>query len=129
MIRRPPRATRTDTLFPYTTLFRTAQAEHAIAGLPDAVVGGIPAAGGIGRWRCGDGLEACRIGSSVVASNLLLSRGAPHDVNRGARSMRKVSRRHPLEPKEPIQPRLSSPADHAAALAKRFAALSLPDHQ
>src|SRR3546814_8506099 len=25
MIRRPPRATRTDTLFPYTTLFRSAQ--------------------------------------------------------------------------------------------------------
>src|SRR3546814_5005177 len=29
MIRRPPRSTRTDTLFPYTTLFRSAgQAEH-----------------------------------------------------------------------------------------------------
>src|SRR3546814_3066646 len=26
MIRRPPRSTRTDTLFPYTTLFRTSQA-------------------------------------------------------------------------------------------------------
>src|SRR3546814_16760486 len=26
MIRRPPRATRTDTLFPYTTLFRSPQA-------------------------------------------------------------------------------------------------------
>src|SRR3546814_4130648 len=26
MIRRPPRATRTDTLFPYTTLFRSAEA-------------------------------------------------------------------------------------------------------
>src|SRR3546814_7240219 len=29
-----------------------AQTELAIAGLPDAVVGGMPAAGGIGRWRC-----------------------------------------------------------------------------
>src|SRR3546814_10809540 len=32
MIRRPPRSTRTDTLFPYTTLFRSAgtlQADHA----------------------------------------------------------------------------------------------------
>src|SRR3546814_4545379 len=27
MIRRPPRSTRTDTLFPYTTLFRSAEAE------------------------------------------------------------------------------------------------------
>src|SRR3546814_1325673 len=31
MIRRPPRSTRTDTLFPYTTLFRSPhQAEHAL---------------------------------------------------------------------------------------------------
>src|SRR3546814_7259517 len=28
MIRRPPRSTRTDTLFPYTTLFRSEQAER-----------------------------------------------------------------------------------------------------
>src|SRR3546814_16209959 len=28
MIRRPPRATRTDTLFPYTTLFRSADADQ-----------------------------------------------------------------------------------------------------
>src|SRR3546814_10994562 len=45
MIRRPPRSTRTDTLFPYTTLFRSApsanasgsisptRAEHVLAGL------------------------------------------------------------------------------------------------
>src|SRR3546814_14198533 len=29
MIRRPPRSTRTDTLFPYTTLFRSAPAQEA----------------------------------------------------------------------------------------------------
>src|SRR3546814_2682524 len=29
MIRRPPRSTRTDTLFPYTTLFRSPQRRHA----------------------------------------------------------------------------------------------------
>src|SRR3546814_2875419 len=29
MIRRPPRSTRTDTLFPYTTLFRSLEARHA----------------------------------------------------------------------------------------------------
>src|SRR3546814_7530512 len=28
MIRRPPRSTRTDTLFPYTTLFRSAHEQH-----------------------------------------------------------------------------------------------------
>src|SRR3546814_19380457 len=31
MIRRPPRSTRTDTLFPYTTLFRS-RSEYSIAG-------------------------------------------------------------------------------------------------
>src|SRR3546814_4080521 len=33
MIRRPPRSTRTDTLFPYTTLFRSPVREHG--RLPD----------------------------------------------------------------------------------------------
>src|SRR3546814_2467429 len=37
MIRLPPRSTRTDTLFPYTTLFRSVQhhvvIDHAVAGL------------------------------------------------------------------------------------------------
>src|SRR3546814_3183965 len=33
MIRRPPRSTRTDTLFPYTTLFRSRQRPHR-ADLP-----------------------------------------------------------------------------------------------
>src|SRR3546814_10277579 len=31
MIRRPPRSTRTDTLFPYTTLFRSVLAPRAMA--------------------------------------------------------------------------------------------------
>src|SRR3546814_2955079 len=34
MIRRPPRSTRTDTLFPYTTLFRSAEVD--VADLDDA---------------------------------------------------------------------------------------------
>src|SRR3546814_1385462 len=32
MIRRPPRSTRTDTLFPYTTLFRSSQIEAVVGG-------------------------------------------------------------------------------------------------
>src|SRR3546814_4363329 len=31
MVRRPPRSTRTDTLFPYTTLFRSPPPGHAVA--------------------------------------------------------------------------------------------------
>src|SRR3546814_7297980 len=44
MIRRPPRSTRTDTLFPYTTLFRSVRDQHgrdeswALPSPPDAVV-------------------------------------------------------------------------------------------
>src|SRR3546814_5206424 len=37
MIRRPPRSTRTDTLFPYTTLFRSGAAANAGAG--EAAIG------------------------------------------------------------------------------------------
>src|SRR3546814_19612036 len=73
MIRRPPRSTRTDTLFPYTTLFRslihrahhildifavTARADHAARPryqradlLEEAAPGGDPVAGG-GLRRC-----------------------------------------------------------------------------
>src|SRR3546814_8612222 len=39
MIRRPPRSTRTDTLFPYTTLFRSAEGE--IHRVHAAEIGGV----------------------------------------------------------------------------------------
>src|SRR3546814_20844389 len=39
MIRRPPRSTRTDTLFPYTTLFRSARCvDHAFQAVDDEEV-------------------------------------------------------------------------------------------
>src|SRR3546814_18071748 len=38
MLRRPPRSTRTHTLFPYTTLFRAGTAEEVSALRPDLVV-------------------------------------------------------------------------------------------
>src|SRR3546814_2582230 len=37
MIRRPPRSTRTDTLFPYTTLFRSGQQQRLCIGRAIAV--------------------------------------------------------------------------------------------
>src|SRR3546814_3518552 len=43
MIRRPPRSTRTDTLFPYTTLFRSGHRHGSPARRP----------------ACGDGLRFC----------------------------------------------------------------------
>src|SRR3546814_3936749 len=48
MIRRPPRSTRTDTLFPYTTLFRSA-VRSASAG--QAGAGGGAGGDGLGRRR------------------------------------------------------------------------------
>src|SRR3546814_17748361 len=65
MIRRPPRSTRTDTLFPYTTLFRSFLAADLVDRLllyraPILIGGGLPALGDIGlgalaeahgRWR------------------------------------------------------------------------------
>src|SRR3546814_12946217 len=38
MIRRPPRSTRTDTLFPYTTLFRSDRRASIILAIADAEV-------------------------------------------------------------------------------------------
>src|SRR3546814_18518717 len=43
MIRRPPRSTRTDTLFPYTNLFRSGGGDHA-----DRDESGVPHRGGCG---------------------------------------------------------------------------------
>src|SRR3546814_11472706 len=43
MIRRPPRSTRTDTLFPYTTLFRSPYTQALLSAVPDvkqAAIGG-----------------------------------------------------------------------------------------
>src|SRR3546814_5020762 len=58
MIRRPPRSTRTDTLFPYTTLFRSRQRIEqpepvALAALVDEAVAqvGTEAAAAGCRWR------------------------------------------------------------------------------
>src|SRR3546814_16295500 len=41
MIRPPPRSTRTDTLFPYTTLFRSVKADGTIAAVDFGIMGRI----------------------------------------------------------------------------------------
>src|SRR3546814_11730920 len=81
MIRRPPRSTRTDTLFPYTTLFRSAgyRSRHAAArrwrrgrfhrparsGDARAVLFIRPAAFGTGQPEPRPARPACRHGASA----------------------------------------------------------------
>src|SRR3546814_5957490 len=60
MIRRPPRSTRTDTLFPYTTLFRS-RAFDTASGRPEAELAEHRARGGIvDEMRCGQPRDAER---------------------------------------------------------------------
>src|SRR3546814_1159931 len=69
MIRRPPRSTRTDTLFPYTTLFRSSSAPIAKAHRSRLIA--------IGR-DCGctgqRGKPQVRIGRDSEPDNMLLTR-------------------------------------------------------
>src|SRR3546814_13642447 len=53
MIRRPPRSTRTDTLFPYTTLFRSSLGHEPQNNQKRAVPGSCP-----GRQRRGPGPDS-----------------------------------------------------------------------
>src|SRR3546814_5757696 len=78
MIRRPPRSTRTDTLFPYTTLFRSAiyseDGSHSFSDMADYVasrvqdpVSRVP---GVGDIRVLGGQYAMRIRSEEHTSEL-----------------------------------------------------------
>src|SRR3546814_213346 len=69
MVRRPPRSTRTDTLFPYTTLFRSGRhraaveqrseslAEHSGAGRRQQAHAALDAATVVGALQQVDGME------------------------------------------------------------------------
>src|SRR3546814_15055971 len=53
MIRRPPRSTRTDTLFPYTTLFRSEVTLSAAVATSGTFTVGYPVGRGAGRFTGG----------------------------------------------------------------------------
>src|SRR3546814_20163059 len=102
MIRRPPRSTRTDTLFPYTTLFRSSAVRLAPGeeiGVVDQAVFdhlGIACAElARGQRREGGGVDQAECGL-VEGADQLLSRG---DVDRGLAAdatvpLREQGRRH-----------------------------------
>src|SRR3546814_4186906 len=53
MIRRPPRSTRTDTLFPYTTLFRSLSKRPSRSNAFTSIIAPSPCRGGaLGTARC-----------------------------------------------------------------------------
>src|SRR3546814_6961141 len=82
MIRRPPRTTRTDTLFPYTTLFRSGLADQQVLDI-DAELGGIgrvervlgvdESAGAAGLLALGDGLQRSEEHTSELQSLMRIS--------------------------------------------------------
>src|SRR3546814_19987941 len=81
MIRRPPRSTRTDTLFPYTTLFRSIRTEERVAidlGIVKAgAINGIPA-----KFNriCADayfGYDQARDAASCHPGRRFAGRGSP----------------------------------------------------
>src|SRR3546814_2081066 len=61
MIRRPPRSTRTDTLFPYTTLFRSLHGGEPLRGIGDPRQRAARR-----RYRLGDAIAPQPIGNRAV---------------------------------------------------------------
>src|SRR3546814_3484646 len=84
MIRRPPRSTRTDTLFPYTTLFRS-DAGHQEPDGHAGEGGPLPRHGGALRWCLG--IEEPSIGHAFTATRIAEATtmtATPADSRRGS---------------------------------------------
>src|SRR3546814_6925040 len=88
MVRRPPVSTRTDTLFPYTTLFRSAQlADVPGIGLRTAFEGGAA-----GDQHVGPGGDGLRRGLRIDAAVDLQVDAAPAVVDLAAQRLDLVER-------------------------------------
>src|SRR3546814_12846796 len=85
MIRRPPRSTRTDTLFPYTTLFRSRYegAEYRRLTVPILTAGGSRGTAQLYLWRVAlpRGTRPIRSGDFLgwLRDNRLSAFCPPHD--------------------------------------------------
>src|SRR3546814_18668917 len=70
MIRRPPRSTRTDTLFPYTTLFRSQAGEAAFGEEAVGVdKGDLERAGGLARGIVEGAVARLVAGAEIVGAD------------------------------------------------------------
>src|SRR3546814_12834264 len=94
MIRRPPRSTRTDTLFPYTTLFRSAdgsQLQAADAGPEDRALADDRERA---RRRCRDRRGAChQLGADARAGGADPSAAGVRAARRAETQIRSEERR------------------------------------
>src|SRR3546814_9166548 len=85
MRRRPPRSTRTDTLFPYTTLFRSRDlVQHAHAGSL-----GVEGAAGDGEGRFAHGFVQGRMG--VAGAGQVLGAGRSEEHTSELQSLMRIS--------------------------------------
>src|SRR3546814_582838 len=82
MIRPPPRSTRTDTLFPYTTLFRSPGARDPGQGGAGRAPGALPAPA-LGRRTAARGAGACLRHRPVTAAGRRTHRQPRHPHRRG----------------------------------------------
>src|SRR3546814_8271862 len=106
MIRRPPRSTRTDTLFPYTTLFRSSSERSCRRAAPD------------GRhYRAGEGLwplrlspypcaaRACRLAGQPVGGRAHLAAGGFKGAEETTEAPPALAWRRVVHPVAPAAPR------------------------
>src|SRR3546814_20954854 len=110
MIRRPPRSTRTDTLFPYTTLFRSrerAEHQHAIE-------------------RLGPGLAIVGEGEGPVDREVVLSPEAEGDDNEDRREQQQGIEERRADQSAAAQPLASCEACPGAAARPTC---SVPGHR
>src|SRR3546814_8574887 len=103
MIRRPPRSTRTDTLFPYTTLFRSHPdpaarpfagvvdeiAEHLLEVLPLAAEGGAGVSRHLERQPAID-MDAGERAAQILDHRHHLGAGAEHLARGGGAGARQI---------------------------------------
>src|SRR3546814_5917619 len=113
MIRRPPRSTRTDTLFPYTSLFRSrgGRSLGTWTARPDRR-GALPAADGV-RARGGRDRQVARSGAG--ASDPDRAEAGPSPRSAGRRALLPLIPVQ-LGPRHPARPARSAPAAGARPL-------------
>src|SRR3546814_11109842 len=116
MIRRPPRSTRTDTLFPYTTLFRSLRANGpgtlGLCVLLRGFEGFVE--GGFADLEARGGLADCEAGSDMFARPAELVRVAHWPPPTGATSPASGPEACLGSPREPITPQPGKRAEDVA---------------